>query len=259
MANDSILNFTRREKKYLLDETQYGIVKSVLQRYMDADKYAKYTVCNVYFDDAFDSVVRTSVQKPEFKEKLRLRSYGIPENGSRVFFEIKKKYNGIVYKRRIETEYSTVREYLDTGKIPEKFHDNATFKEIAYYLEQNKLYGKVYLAYDREAFHGKDDSSFRLTLDGNVRSRYDEVWFENGDFGDRLLPEGFRLMEIKLSEAMPRWLADLLNELQIYPCSFSKYGKIYMNRVRDEIAAYGNTVEYTKNYVPTLAPSRLSA
>ena len=98
MANEI---FNRVEKKYLLNEEQYHNLIILINEYMDHDKFYKSTICNIYFDTDDYELVRTSIEKPIYKEKLRLRSYNVPSLDDEVFFEIKKKYNSIVNKRRI--------------------------------------------------------------------------------------------------------------------------------------------------------------
>lgn len=242
MANDNILLFARKEVKFVLNSREYERIKAAIAPYVLKDEFGEYTICNVYFDNDDDTLIRTSLDKPRFKQKLRLRSYGIPSDSDKVFLEIKKKYAGVVYKRRIKIAYSQAKEYVYGGKIPEGFQENTSFKEIDYFMKEYKLYPKVYLAYDREAFFCKDDTSLRITFDKNVRSRYENPSLSCGDYGQILIPrrkngidsEPPIIMELKVSNALPVWLADVLCEQKIFKSSFSKYGNVYINRFADK-------------------------
>lgn len=232
---DSILLFERKEKKYLLTNEKYIALREKLKEYTIEDTYGQYTICNIYFDTDEYSLIRKSLESPLFKEKLRLRSYGIPRGEQRVFIEIKKKYKGVVYKRRIQIEYNSAINYLKNGVLPElPQKELSTFREIDYFYRTNNLKPKVYLAYDRTALIANDNRNFRITFDCNIRSRDKEVDFSYGDYGNNLLTDGQRLMELKTNSAFPMWLVKILSELKIYPVSFSKYGRIYINIMKDK-------------------------
>lgn len=221
--------FKRYEKKYLLNREQYERLQECLKPYIQLDQYGLHTICNIYYDtDQFD-LIRTSIEKPPYKEKLRLRSYGIPQEGGKVFLEIKKKWKGVVYKRRIAMTLEEAENYLEKGKaLPE---DGQIEREIDYFVKFYHPKPKMYIAYDREAYFGKEDNALRITFDQNIRSREEDLQLELGDAGKLLLDSEYRLMEIKVSGAFPMWLAHILSELEIYPTSFSKYGNIYKQNV----------------------------
>lgn len=221
--------FKRIEKKYLLDESKYKQFISKIEPYMQLDEYGLHTICNIYYDTDKYDLIRTSIDKPVYKEKLRLRSYGVPDCDSKVFLEIKKKYKGVVYKRRISLKLSEAKDYLETGKkLP---NDGQIEWEIDYFVKHYKPKAKMFIAYDRMAYYGKEDSSLRMTFDKNIRSREDFLDLENGDAGKLLLKNNERILEIKVPGAFPLWLATILSELEIYPVSFSKYGNIYKNKL----------------------------
>lgn len=229
----AIETFKRVEKKYLLSREQYVALTTRLSAYMHPDAYGKHTISNLYFDTEDDLLIRRSIEKPVYKEKLRLRSYGIPDLDSKVFLEIKKKYDGIVYKRRIEMKLWEAKAYIDKKEMPER--QGQILSEIDYVLHYYEgLYPKVYLAYDRVAWAGNEDDSLRVTFDENIRSRWYDVALELGDYGEKLLDDDMILMEIKVPGAFPMWMARMLDQLQIYPTSFSKYGSVYKNRVLEE-------------------------
>jgi len=236
MENGGILLFTRSEKKYLLTAKTYNELVSRLSEYTVPDVYGQYSIFNIYYDTDDFSLIRHSLEAPRFKEKFRVRSYGLPSPDNpdkEVFLEIKKKYEGVVYKRRIVTSYSSAEDYLKNGKaIVVPPNEEHTFKEIDYLIKSKRLKPKMYIAYDRFAFVSKDDPSFRVTFDYNIRSRDYDLDFYLGDYGERLLGEGEKLMELKAHGAFPMWLVKILGELKIYPQSFSKYGRVYINLMK---------------------------
>lgn len=218
--------FQRVEKKYLMSREQYEMFKRRIVPYLEMDQYGLHTICNIYFDTEDDRLIQTSLEKPPYKEKMRLRSYGIPGEEDEVFLELKKKWDGIVYKRRVPMTLKEAKAYIEQGIWPD--HDEQMMREMDYFLRFYHPRPKVWLAYDREAYFGKEDKDLRLTIDRNIRTRTDELALELGDRGKKLMEEDLYLMEIKVAAAYPVWLAHLLGELQIYPVSFSKYGNYYM-------------------------------
>ena len=237
-------SFQRYEKKYLLDEEQYEKFSSALSGHMKADAFAHSTVCNVYYDTPDFSLVRASLDKPIYKEKLRVRSYGVPGRDGQVFLEIKKKYDGIVYKRRTAMTDAEAANYLRHGIAPAE--DSQIFREIDWFVRSHELEPKVYLAYDRTALVGEDDSALRMTFDRHIRWRRSDLNLCRGDMGEELMPEGTVLLEIKMPGAAPMWLAELLSELKIYPTTFSKYGKCYATMLsRGELGGEFHAAEIT--------------
>lgn len=222
--------FKRTEKKYILNQNQYDSLLKVIEQHMEADEFGMHTICNLYFDTDDYRIIRRSIEKPVYKEKLRLRSYGIPTPDDKVYLELKKKFKGVVYKRRVRMKLSDSKRYLETGELP--FEDKQVMKEIDYFI---KFYGnpipKIYIAYDRIAYYTKDDESFRITFDSNIRSRSTDLLLESGDEGELLLEKGTYVMEVKAIAVMPDWLIRALDELEIYPRSFSKYGTIYTEKL----------------------------
>lgn len=236
--------FQRYEKKYLLTEEQCAALKAAIPAYMNADQYGLHTICNVYYDTDRDDLIRASIEKPVYKEKFRLRSYGIPGGEDIVFLEMKKKYKGVVYKRRVAAPYDRAMEYLshiicrDGGEdIPEdrdRLTDSPVGKqilnEISFMIRRYHLHPRIYIAYDRIAYYGKENPDIRLTIDSDMRFREENLNLAAGDAGTPILPETKYLMEIKIPDAMPLWLTEILTREQIYPVSFSKYGTYYSGR-----------------------------
>lgn len=218
--------FKRVEKKYVLSKEQYDALMPVVDEYMCGDSYGRSTILNIYFDTPTHTLIRASLDKPVYKEKLRLRCYGVPDDDSTAFVEIKKKYKGVVYKRRISMTYREALDFTCRG-IPPK-HDSQIAHEIEWLLEYyDKISPAMILTYDRIAFFAKDDPELRITFDTNLLSRDYDFDLSLGAYGKSLLPEGSCLMEIKIPDAMPVWLAHKLDELKIYPTTFSKYGSAY--------------------------------
>lgn len=222
--------FQRVEKKYLLSQKMYRTFLHRISPYVTEDQYGKYIICNIYFDTDTYDLVRISNEKPVYKEKLRLRSYGIPGENDTVFLEIKKKYRGVVSKRRVALTMREARKYLKNGLRPGKGDPLAwqILNEIEYFINYYRVSPKIYLAYDRQAFCG---NSLRITFDSNIRSRDYDLDLSMGDYGVPLLDDDSCLMEIKALAAFPVWLARILSEMEIFPISFSKYGNVYKNLI----------------------------
>lgn len=225
--NHVVLMFKRIEVKYLLSLEQYAELKKRIMPYVTKDTFGEYTIANVYFDNDNFHLVSRSLEHPLYKEKLRMRSYGVPNDNSYVFFEIKKKYDDVVYKRRIRIQYRTLMDYLNKGIVPIEFKDDSSFKEIQCLMKEYSLVPKVYLAYDREAYFTNENQNFRITFDSNIRYRFYDPTLTQGDYGEKLLASGYRVLELKTDNVIPLWLVKILNELKIYHTSFTKYGKAY--------------------------------
>lgn len=229
--------FQRYEKKYLMTKTMYEAFLEATKNDMCMDNYGKHTICNIYYDTYDHELIRASIEKPKYKEKLRLRSYGVPSQENKVYLELKKKYKGIVYKRRVSLTLAEAEAYLNEGIKPSK--ENQILREIDYFIALYQPEPKLYLAYDREAYYGREDPNVRITFDHHIRSREVDLSLSKGDKGHALLDETQYLMEIKVEGAMPIWLCRILSELEIYPTSFSKYGTIYkqsiLNKQKDQM------------------------
>ena len=221
--------FKRVEKKYMLTQEQYDYLVKAIAPYMSVDQFGETEIRNIYFDNNDNELIETSLKKPEYKEKLRLRSYGVPKADSTVFFEIKKKYKGIVYKRRISMKLSEAYGYIETGELPSHLVGNIPV-EIDYMVRRYRLYPKAFISYKRVAYAGNTDPDLRITFDRQITSRYDDVRLESLKEGHEVLPEKTYLMEIKIPGAMPLWLAHVLSEKNIFPHSFSKFGTAHIQQ-----------------------------
>lgn len=229
--------FNRYEHKYMLDRETFEKVIKIMDEHMVMDSHNEghtpYTISNIYFDTPDDYLIRTSLSKPDYKEKLRLRAYGVPCRDSMVFLEIKKKFKGIVNKRRTKLKLNEAYTFLESGKAPEpkEYMNTQVIRELEYFLKIYNLSPKLYLAYDRIAYFEKDNRDLRISFDMNIRSRRYDLALEKGDYGERLLPEGVYLMEIKTSLAKPLWLTHMLADLDIKRTRFSKYGTEFKNMI----------------------------
>lgn len=224
--------FKRREMKFLLDEEQYAFLRREIEKHMTEDDFGRHTILNIYLDNHNNDLIRSSLGKPVYREKLRLRAYGNVEDNSEAFLEIKKKFRGITYKRRFELTYKELHDYITDGTPPDK--RGQVFEEIDYMIRRMSLEPKIVICYDREAYYGNDDKEFRLTFDGNVRFRRDELDLRSGDHGEYLITQPYTVMEVKSAGAIPIWLARTLSEKKIFHGSFSKYGNIFANEIRQK-------------------------
>ncbi len=223
------LNFARVEKKYFLTPEQYRFFKPLLMGFIKPDEYPTYTLCNIYYDTDDYRLIRASLEKPIYKEKLRMRSYGVPKDDDKVFVELKKKFDGVVYKRRITASPFFADSFLK-GLRPAERKDQIT-AEIEYFQHFYRTRPKAFIAYDREAYQGRDDPELRITFDTNLRYRLHDLSLQAGDHGEPILDTDDILMEIKMPGACPLWLSRLLDEAKIYPTSFSKYGACYQKHI----------------------------
>jgi len=224
--------FERHEKKYRLSEEQYLALRKRLEEHMRPDPYGRHTICSLYFDTPDFLLIRRSLSKPKYKEKLRLRSYGLPGPETTVYLELKKKLDGVTYKRRAAMSYAQAQGYLLRGELPEQ--QGQILREIDWFRGFYKPEAKVLLFYERVALYGIEDPELRVTFDTDIRWRMDRLDPSLGDEGRMLLNPGERLMEIKVAGALPLWLARVLSEMKIYPVSFSKYGNVYREYLKEE-------------------------
>ena len=231
--------FRRKEIKYLLGKEQY----TELMKYMDTiavvDSYGISKINNIYYDTKDYRLIRNSLEKPVYKEKLRLRTYGDTSDDTNAFIEIKKKYNGIVYKRRIAGRYVTMHDYL-AGKKTD-IDPSQILREITSFID---LYGDLRPAmsvcYERMAMEGRTDREFRVTFDRNIE--WNAMCSDLRDLrpGRMLLQPGQYLMEIKVGNALPVELSRRMSELGIFPASFSKYGAGYMDMIKTATVPAGS-------------------
>lgn len=225
--------FKRYELKYLLTLEQKEQVLSAMAPYMRLDKYGRTTIRNLYFDTDDYRLIRRSMEKPVYKEKLRIRSYHRAEPGEGVFVELKKKYKSVVYKRRLCMPESEALSWLrGDSTVP----DSQIAREIAYVRDfYPGLHPTVFLSYEREAYYSLDGSDFRVTFDDNICCRQTDLSLKSEAGGTSILPEGKVLMEIKTAGGIPLWMTSCLTRQHIYKTSFSKYGTAFANLIFPEL------------------------
>ena len=228
-----IFIFKRYEKKYRISKKQKNRILSLIGDRLYEDEHGKSTVCSLYLDTPSHLLIRNSIDAKDYKEKLRIRSYNVPSLDARVFLEIKKKYKGIVYKRRVSLSLAEAYAYIDSLSMP---FDSQITREIDYAM---RLYShprpSMLIAYEREAYFSNEDKNLRITFDSGVRFREDDLFLEKGNHGTYILEPDEYIMEIKTGGAMPLWLSRMLSENEIFPSSFSKYGKSYLKVLKGEI------------------------
>lgn len=225
MKNQMI--FQRYEFKYLIDTHQLQVILAAMETYMVPDEYSHSSIRNLYLDTPDYLLIRRSLEKPVYKEKLRLRSYGRAGREAPVFVELKKKYRSVVYKRRISMPQSRAMDCVG-GIRP--WPETQIGSELAYTMDfYNELRPAVFLSYERDSFHGEEDKDFRITFDRDIRYRQEELTLDSEPWGVPILPRGQVLMELKVSDGLPLWMAHLLSEQRIFKTSYSKYGTAYQD------------------------------
>ena len=233
--------FKRYELKYMLTLGQKEKVLAAMEPHMKLDKYGRTTIRNLYYDTDTYLLIRRSIEKPAYKEKLRIRSYSRVNAGSTVFVELKKKYKHVVYKRRISLPETEAMDWIAGTHHCHKHTQIAS--EIDYFLKYyGTLHPTVFLSYEREAFYAKDGSDFRVTFDDNILVRKDDLSLESEAYGTPILPEGMVLMEIKCSGGIPLWMTEVLSKEHIYKTSFSKYGTAYRTMIFPQLHGTQNNM-----------------
>ncbi len=222
------MTFKRYELKFMLTQSQKQALLQVMEPYMALDQYGRTTIQNLYYDTDSFRLVRRSMERPEYKEKLRVRSYGTAREGGRVFVELKKKYDHVVYKRRLTLPEPDAMAWLagDKSAAP----DSQIGREIDYFCTfYRDLRPQVFLSYEREAYFERGGGDFRVTFDENILTRRAALSLKTSPWGTPLLPHGTVLMELKTPGGIPLWMTRFLTENHIYKTSFSKYGTAYQN------------------------------
>lgn len=228
MAN-IIAVMKRREIKYILNESQCQYIKKSLEGHMLLDQFGLCSIASLYYDTPNKRLIRASIEKQKFKEKIRLRSYGLATDDSNIFLELKRKAEGIVYKRRVTTTMSKVEKFFN--KETDDIAEGQIAKEIVYFRNYyENLVPSCLIIYDREAYY-EPDGDLRLTIDYNLRYRVQDLNLKTSMEGTSLLPKGYAILEIKVQDAIPLWLTKILDEGKIYKGSFSKYGEAFKQEI----------------------------
>ena len=229
-----IVVMKRYEMKYLMNAEQTEYFKESVKGHMEIDKFGLTPIASLYYDTPDYRLIRTSLEKPLFKEKIRLRSYGIAEDESPVFLELKRKAYGIVYKRRVSTTIPLVKKFFDyEGDICAGGQINSEITTFRDYYET--LVPACMIIYDRIAYF-QPGGDLRLTIDHNPRYRYEDLDLRVSMDGNSLLKEGWTILEVKVQEAVPLWLSAILTKGHIYKNSFSKYGEAYKRAAQQTVS-----------------------
>ena len=215
----------RYEWKFILNAEQTAFFCERLKGHMEPDAYGLTTISSLYYDTPDRQLVRTSIEKPDFKEKIRLRAYGPVTNDSPVYLELKRKAFGVVYKRRVQATVPEAERFFsgelnldEAGQID---------REITYFRDYYKtLEPACMILYDRTAYY-EPDGNLRLTVDRNPRYRMDALTFDRAPLGIPLLKAGDTILEVKVQDTIPLWLVRILSEGNIRHGSISKYGEAY--------------------------------
>ena len=251
----ALLTFERKEIKYIITKEQKDEIIKRLSDYITIDEYASnkgiYEVFNLYFDNDNNDIIRYNNSKPKYKEKFRVRTYSKLINyDSIIYLEIKKKFKGYGNKRRVSMKYRDYLKFINQDfkkkenenfidyyqrieKIEyfdkdgkKKYLENQILKEIIYLFYLNDLKPACFISSIRNAYFDSLNNDIRITFDQDIIIRREKVSFDLFD-GKRLLDENHIIMEIKISNAMPLYLVNVLSDLKIYSQGFSKYGKVF--------------------------------
>ena len=228
-AEKPIVVMKRYEMKYIMSPEQTEYFKKSVEGHMKIDKFGLTSIASLYYDTPNYRLIRTSVEKPAFKEKIRLRSYGIATDTSPVFLELKRKAYGIVYKRRVQSTIPLVKKFFDCeGDICAGGQINREITAFRDYYQT--LVPACMIIYDRVAYF-QPDGDLRLTIDHNPRYRYEDLDLRCSMDGTSLIKDGYTILEVKVQQAVPLWLSDILTKGRIYKGSFSKYGEAYRQQL----------------------------
>lgn len=218
--------FKRIEQKYILSKIEYELLQDMIKKYFNKDKYYKSNIYNLYFDNDNNDMIINSIEKPIYKDKIRLRSYNESKNKDDiVYLEMKQKYKDIVYKRRVEMTLNEYNKYINNETISIK--EKQILKEIDYYINYYRIKPYIFIGYNRLSYYSKDNESFRITFDTNLRYRLDNLYLSDNKNNKYYFEEETYIMEVKSNSNLPIWFVEVLSKNKIYPRSFSKVGNIY--------------------------------
>ncbi len=222
--------FKRYEMKYILRREQKELVLRAMEPYAEPDRYGRTVIRNLYFDTSDYRLIRQSIEKPVYKEKLRIRSYAEAKADSTVFVELKKKFKGVVYKRRVSLGEAEAMDWLCRNAPCPK--ESQITREIDYFADYyGPIQPTVFLSYERQAYYAKESDDFRVTFDERILCRQKDLSLCALPYGTPILPDGLVLMEIKCSGGVPLWMTRILSENHLYKISFSKYGTAYQTLI----------------------------
>ncbi len=221
--------FRRVEQKYVLSKMEYTKLNTEMQKYVNKDPYYYSNILSVYFDTHDDMLITNSMEKKFYKEKFRLRSYGVCKDNDKVFLEIKKKCNSITSKRRVTMTLKDFWDYYNSGVIHQKYINN-TMKEIDYDFKKYNLIPKIFISYERYSYFDKTNKNTRITFDFNARFRTFNLNLDSNNDTKKIIDDDIYIMEVKSLDRIPIWLVKIFSKLKIYPKSFSKYKEAYLKK-----------------------------
>ena len=236
-------NFKRKEKKYVLEEGDYLALMALISDKLEEDEYPYSHIESLYYDTPDWRMINRSMEKPLYKEKLRVRVYGTPGEHCVAFVELKKKYDGIVYKRRVGMSLEGALAFMDGMDFDEAmkrfpatsddleleptWRDRQIAREICACIDRwAPLAPSMAIAVDRTSLRTNDGSGVRMTFDFDSRWRTTHLAFGAAE-GNPLMGPGQVIMEIKAQGSYPLWLVHALDQAKIYPVSNTKYGRAY--------------------------------
>lgn len=222
--------FSRKEQKYLITRRQHEELVERIGPKMRNDKNGvngRYSVTSLYFDNNEKGIYFETKNKLKYRQKLRLRVYDDADLDSKAFFEVKQKHNKVVNKRRMLLPLGEAYRYLEedgqAGLDHYKTSNTQVLKEIDYFRKFYKLRPEMVVSYSRHALHGLDDDGLCITFDFDLRCRKDDLHIENGPYGENFIDEDLVVLEVKVDDSVPLWLARILQELQCEQRSASKF------------------------------------
>ena len=219
----------RYEMKYILNAEQTAYLRQRLEGHMQVDAFGLTSIASLYYDTPDYRLIRASLEKNGYKEKIRLRAYGLATESSPVFLELKRKAYGIVYKRRVKSTIPLVNKFFEgEGEICAGGQINS---EITAFRDfYGELVPACLIIYDRTAYF-EPGGDLRLTIDENPRYRTDPLDLTSSMEGISLLDPDSAILEVKVQDAVPLWLARILSDGGIRLGSFSKYGEAYRQQL----------------------------
>ncbi len=226
--------FVRFEKKYVVTRAQRNhLISGFLKHGFTYDLYSPngstYSVYTIYYDTPDYAVIRQSLTRLSYKEKLRVRFYKYPlKENSLVFIELKKKLSGKGNKRRLPLTYREAIQLIDHHQKPTltDMIDIQIFREIDFYLKNYTLVPFTFIKYDRLAMMD-ETTKIRVTFDDNIEYTRIASLENLTDFKSLPQSKDLIVMEIKSLTNYPLWLSNLLTEQKVYSRGFSKFRNTY--------------------------------
>lgn len=247
--------FKRTEMKYRLDRGQRRFLEATISQHMHKDEFGASKISSLYYDTPDFALIERSLDKPLYKEKLRLRVYGTLSPLSPAFVELKKKFKGVVYKRRVMLSLRAAQAFFEGTRYEEacrvfpllqpeaqeqSFLPRTTqiAREIAFAVKRYEGLAPSYLiTCTRQAYAAPEGSELRITFDDKLACDRDVCDLLQPSRPSPLLLPGESIMEVKNAGPLPFWLVRALNEANARPQSFSKYGHAYMSQRKDDECA----------------------